>query len=101
NHLEIALKCAESGKATYIEKPMARNSTETKEIVEAFKKNHTYLFVAYYRRGQTYFHHAKVCVYLHTTTCAGCEGYVCGSLHGVTYAVCEDCLYSGVNSCRI
>ena len=58
-HLEIAMKCVQSGKPTYIEKPIARNATETRHIVEAFANAGVPLFCAYYRRGQPKFVKAK------------------------------------------
>ena len=58
-HLEIAMKCVRSGKPTYIEKPIARNATETRAIVEAFANAGVPLYCAYYRRGQPKFVKAK------------------------------------------
>lgn len=55
SHLEIALKCAASNKPTFIEKPVARNTTETLCIIDAFAKRGVPLFSAYYRRGQKRF----------------------------------------------
>lgn len=50
-HKEYTLKVAEAGKAVYVEKPMARNYPECREMIAACEKNHTPLFVAYYRRA--------------------------------------------------
>jgi len=51
SHLEIALKVAAAGKPCYMEKPMARNFTESRQMVEAFAQAGLPLFVAYYRRA--------------------------------------------------
>ena len=58
-HLEIALECLKSKKPCYIEKPMARNATETRQIVEAFAAAGVPLYSAYYRRGHERFHVIK------------------------------------------
>lgn len=49
-HLDYALKVAEAGKPCYVEKPMARNATECREMLSAFEKRNVPLFVGYYRR---------------------------------------------------
>jgi len=51
HHLEYALRVAAAGKPCYVEKPMARNATECREMVEAFERARQPLFVAYYRRA--------------------------------------------------
>lgn len=51
SHLEYALKVCAARKPCYVEKPMARNSTEATAMVTAFKAAGLPLFVAYYRRG--------------------------------------------------
>jgi len=57
-HLEIALKCLEkTGKPCYVEKPVARNFTETLQLVEAFEARNVPLFTAYYRRVSVVVHH--------------------------------------------
>ena len=43
---ELALKCAEKGLPTYVEKPAARNATETRIMVEAFESRGVPLFIA-------------------------------------------------------
>jgi predicted dehydrogenase len=50
-HLEYALKICAAGKPCYVEKPMARNTTEAEAMVAAFRRADLPLFVAYYRRG--------------------------------------------------
>jgi predicted dehydrogenase len=50
-HLEMALEVARAGKPCYVEKPMARNATECRLMVEAFERAGKPLFVAYYRRA--------------------------------------------------
>jgi predicted dehydrogenase len=50
SHADYALKVAAAGKPAYVEKPMARNSTECTRMVDAFTHARLPLFVAYYRR---------------------------------------------------
>lgn len=49
-HASYALQVAAAGKPAYVEKPMARNTTECDRMVEAFARARLPLFVAYYRR---------------------------------------------------
>ncbi|MFP4354178.1 MAG: Gfo/Idh/MocA family protein [Phycisphaerae bacterium] len=51
SHAEYALAVAAAGKPCYVEKPMARNVTECRRMVDAFQAVEQKLFVAYYRRG--------------------------------------------------
>ncbi|MFT4692517.1 MAG: 1,5-anhydro-D-fructose reductase (1,5-anhydro-D-mannitol-forming) [Limisphaerales bacterium] len=51
SHLEISRLVALAGKPAYIEKPMARNAAECREMIKLFKAANTPLFVAYYRRS--------------------------------------------------
>ncbi|CAN5165494.1 Gfo/Idh/MocA family oxidoreductase [soil metagenome] len=50
SHLYYAKMAAKAGKPVYIEKPMALNYGECKEMVEVFERYRVPLFVAYYRR---------------------------------------------------
>lgn len=50
SHKEYTLKAAASGKAVYVEKPMARTYQECLAMVDACEKANVPLFVAYYRR---------------------------------------------------
>lgn len=50
SHAEYALLVARAGKPCYVEKPMARNTTECERMVTAFADAKLPLFVAYYRR---------------------------------------------------
>jgi len=50
-HLPLALACAKARKPTCVEKPMALNHEECRQMVEAFKQSDTPLFVSYYRRS--------------------------------------------------
>jgi predicted dehydrogenase len=59
SHEEFALQVAAAGKPAYIEKPLARSTTESEHIVTAFHKAQQPLFVAYYRRALPYFLEAK------------------------------------------
>jgi len=51
SHKELALKVAAAGKICCVEKPMALNSAECVEMVEAFATKGLPLYVAYYRRS--------------------------------------------------
>jgi 1,5-anhydro-D-fructose reductase (1,5-anhydro-D-mannitol-forming) len=50
SHRDLALRVAKAGKPAYVEKPMARNHGECKQMVDAFAVAKLPLFVAYYRR---------------------------------------------------
>lgn len=58
-HYEQALACSCAKKPTYIEKPFARNYNESLEIVNAFERSKTPLFVAHYRRALPRFKELK------------------------------------------
>jgi predicted dehydrogenase len=49
-HAAYALQVAAAGKPAYVEKPMARNTVECDQMVDAFARAGLPLFVAYYRR---------------------------------------------------
>jgi predicted dehydrogenase len=49
-HASYAIACAEAGKPTYVEKPMATSPAECDAMNEAFRRAGVPLFVAYYRR---------------------------------------------------
>ncbi|MEC3908171.1 Gfo/Idh/MocA family oxidoreductase [Tamlana sp. 2201CG12-4] len=51
SHKYYALKVATAGKPCCIEKPLSPSYSESLEICNAFQKNNTPLFVAYYRRS--------------------------------------------------
>ena len=59
SHKLYALQVSDSGKPCCIEKPLAPNYTDSLEIVEAFRKKKTPLFVAYYRRSLPRFQQIK------------------------------------------
>ena len=50
-HLEQATKCCLAKKATYIEKPFARNYREALKIVDMYREAGVSLYVAHYRRA--------------------------------------------------
>lgn len=50
-HLEQAIKCCKAKKATYIEKPFARNYKEAMQITKMFEEAGVPLYVAHYRRA--------------------------------------------------
>ena len=54
-HLEGALLAAAAGKPCYVEKPMARHTTECDAMLAAFAAAKQKLFVAYYRRAMPRF----------------------------------------------
>lgn len=51
SHLDLALKVAHAGKPCLVEKPMAMNHSECRQMAAAFRKTGRPLFVAYYRRA--------------------------------------------------
>ena len=59
SHLELSLRVAKAGKPAYVEKPMARNHAECKQMLAAFAAAKMPLFVAYYRRRLPRFLKAK------------------------------------------
>jgi predicted dehydrogenase len=59
NHLEYALAACAAGKPCYVEKPMARNHRECREMIAEFTRMRLPLFVAYYRRALPRFLKAK------------------------------------------
>jgi predicted dehydrogenase len=55
SHCELALKVAEAGKPCLVEKPMAMNYAECRQMVEVFRAKRVPLFVAFYRRAMPRF----------------------------------------------
>jgi predicted dehydrogenase len=55
SHADYAIRAMESGKAVYVEKPMASSYQECIKIYEASKRTGQPLFIAYYRRFLPYF----------------------------------------------
>jgi 1,5-anhydro-D-fructose reductase (1,5-anhydro-D-mannitol-forming) len=51
SHKEYVLMCAQAGKPVYVEKPMALNTAECEEMIQACESAGVPLFVAYYRRA--------------------------------------------------
>jgi len=51
SHADFAIKAAEVGKITYVEKPMAATYDECIQMVNAFEKANLPLYIAYYRRA--------------------------------------------------
>jgi len=54
-HAEYAIRAMRAGKPVYVEKPMARNYAECREMIRISGETKVPLFVAYYRRGMAYF----------------------------------------------
>ncbi len=50
-HKEYTLLAAQAGKPVYVEKPMALNTAECQEMIDACRSNDVPLFVAFYRRA--------------------------------------------------
>lgn len=59
SHREYALKCASANKHCCLEKPMALDFAECREIIDAFEGKEAQLFVAYYRRSLPRFNQVK------------------------------------------
>ena len=59
SHKLYGLKVGAIGKPCCIEKPLATSYNDGLQIVEAFKKSNTPLFIAYYRRTQPRFNQIK------------------------------------------
>ena len=55
SHKQYVLQVAEAGKPVYVEKPMALNFSDCKEMIANCEKQNTPLYVAYYRRGLSRF----------------------------------------------
>lgn len=55
SHKEYAIKVLRAGKPVYVEKPMAMDYAECKDIIDAAKAANQKLFVAHYRRALPYF----------------------------------------------
>ena len=49
-HAEYTIMAAHAGKAVYVEKPMARNTEECREMIKVCSNAGVPLYVAYYRR---------------------------------------------------
>ena len=58
-HALYAIKALEAGKPVYVEKPMALNEEECRQMVDASLRTGVPLFVAYYRRKMDYFMRIK------------------------------------------
>lgn len=58
-HAYYTCLAAKAGKAVYVEKPMARNYAECREMLRICKTAGVPLFVAYYRRMLPHFHRVK------------------------------------------
>ncbi len=51
SHKEYSIQAAQAGKPVYVEKPMALNFVECREMIDACSQAGVSLFVAYYRRA--------------------------------------------------
>ena len=54
-HAEYAIRAMKAGKPVYVEKPMALNEAECREMLRVSEETGQPLFVAYYRRALPYF----------------------------------------------
>jgi len=59
SHKEYTIKALQAGKPVYVEKPMAMDYNECREMIAAAEENGQKLFVAYYRRALPYFRKVK------------------------------------------
>ncbi len=55
SHYEYVMAAFDAGKSVYVEKPMALNAVQAKEMVVAAAKNNTLFCIAHYRRQQPKF----------------------------------------------
>ncbi len=62
SHLDYTLRALRLGKPVYVEKPMALDAGECREMVRASEQTGVPLFVAYYRRALPYFLKVKALV---------------------------------------
>jgi predicted dehydrogenase len=62
SHAEYAIRVMRAGKPVYVEKPMAMNETECREMIKVSKETGQPLFVAYYRRALPYFAKIKALI---------------------------------------
>jgi predicted dehydrogenase len=67
-HMEYALLVAKYKKACLLEKPFARSAYECREIIDAFGRSGSSLFVAYYRRAHDRWRLAQKLVQNHLGT---------------------------------
>lgn len=58
-HHDIVIDCANAGKHVFCEKPMANNTTECDEMIEACRKNGVKLQIGFMRRHDASFKEAK------------------------------------------
>lgn len=58
-HATYAIQAMKAGKPVYVEKPMARNTAECKEMIRVSEETGVPLFVAYYRRTLPAFQKVK------------------------------------------
>ena len=58
-HAMYAVKAAHAGKAVYVEKPIARNHHECRQMISACREAGVPLYVAYYRRALPHFMRVK------------------------------------------
>lgn len=54
-HKEYAIRTMKAGKPVYVEKPMAMNEAECREMIRVSEETGQKLYVAYYRRSLPYF----------------------------------------------
>jgi predicted dehydrogenase len=62
SHRQYTLMAAEAGKPVYVEKPMALNFTECRDMIDACQRARVSLFVAFYRRALPRFLKVKALV---------------------------------------
>ncbi len=64
-HAAYAIKSMKAGKPTYVEKPMAMNADECRQMLDVSEETGVPLFVAYYRRALPYFVKLKELMDMH------------------------------------
>ena len=73
-HAEYAIRAAAAGKAVYVEKPMAVNPSECREMIEACSRAGVPLWTAYYRRALPRFEKVRALIASKFNSLSGISG---------------------------
>ncbi len=64
-HAKYAIRSMRAGKPVYVEKPMARNTDECRDMIAVSNQTGQALYVAYYRRALPYFEKIRELIEVH------------------------------------